>query len=129
MARVQTKRVRKQIVFKISKSEARRLLTDVPEQYAFRCRDGEILRNMRELRDALLGMAEETFAYHSNSERSDFGNWVRDIVKDDKLERDLRKSLSRLQAARSVAERFSFLSNKLAQTRYGGTAYTGRPGG
>ena len=35
------------------KQEAKRLLADVPEEYVFRCCDGQILRNMKEFGDAL----------------------------------------------------------------------------
>jgi hypothetical protein len=69
---------------------------------------------MKELGEALTSMADETFAYHSNEEKKDFSNWVRDIIRDEKLARDLQKSLNRTQAAKRVAERVAFLSSKLA---------------
>ncbi len=99
---------------RISRQDAERLLANVPEEYVFWCRDGRILRNMKELGEALDSMTDETFAYHSNEEKKDFSNWVRDIIGDEKLARDLGKSPSRTQAAKSVAERVAFLSRKLA---------------
>jgi alpha-amylase len=99
---------------RILKEDAERLLSDVPQEQAFWCCDDRMLRNMKELSEALTGMADETFAYHSNSEKSDFGNWVNDVIGDAKLARDLVKSSSRAQAARKVAERVDFLSAKLA---------------
>ena len=59
-------------------------------------------------------MSDETFYYHSNQEKRDFSNWVQDVIKDEKLARDLAKSENRLQAARRVAEGEAFLSKKLA---------------
>ena len=34
-----------------TKQETKRLFADVPKEYAFYCRDGQILRNMKELGD------------------------------------------------------------------------------
>jgi len=99
---------------RILRQDAERLLANVPEEYVFWCCDGQVLKNMKELGEALTSMADETFAYHSNEERKDFSNWVRDIIRDEKLARDLQKSLNRTQAAKRVAERVAFLSSKLA---------------
>ena len=99
---------------RILKEDAERLLGDVPQEKAFWCCDDCILRNMKELGEALANMTDETFAYHSNAEKNDFGNWVNDVIGDAKLARDLAKSSSKAQAASRVAERVDFLSAKLA---------------
>jgi hypothetical protein len=98
---------------RILRQDAERLLGDVPGEYAFKCCDGGVFRNMRELGIALNNMTDETFAYHSNESKSDFSNWVADLVKDEKLARDLRKSVDRVQAAKSVEKRIAFLQSKL----------------
>lgn len=90
------------------------LLANVPEKYDFRCRDGNILRNMRDLRDALLTMTDEDFSHHSNSQKQGFSYWVKEVIKDDKLAADLAKSVSRRQAAKKTADRVAYLSSKLA---------------
>jgi len=107
------KAVPKKAVRGIARQEAERLLGNVPEEYVFWCCDGRILRNMQELGEALTTMNDEAFAYHSNSEKSDFSNWVRDIIRDEKLARDIGKSQNRGEAAKAVAERIAFLSSKL----------------
>ena len=99
---------------RILKEDAERLLGDVPQEKAFWCCDDRILRNIRELGEALASMTDETFAYHSDAEKSDFGNWVNDVIGDAKLARDLAKSSSKAQAASKVSERVDFLSAKLA---------------
>jgi len=99
---------------RILRQDAERLLAKVPEEHVFRCCDGRVLRDMKELGEALTSMTDETFAYHSNEEKKDFSNWVRDVMGDEKLARDLAKSLSRTQAAKRAAERVAFLSSKLA---------------
>jgi len=98
---------------RFQKLDAGKLLADVPDEYVFRCCDGSIFRNMRELRDGLEAISDETYSIHANAEKNDFGNWVRDVVADEKLARDLMKAPSRLQAAKSVASRVSSLSAKL----------------
>lgn len=98
---------------RILRQDAERLLAKVPDQYVFWCCDGRILRDMKELGEALDTMTDETFAYHSNEQKKDFSNWVRDIIGDGKLARELAQSVSRTQAAKKVAERVAFLSAKL----------------
>jgi len=98
---------------KILKRDAERLLADVPEENVFRCCDGRIFRNMNELNQAFISMVDEHFAYHANTEKNDFSMWVKDVIKDDKLARDLAKSQNQSQAAKATADRVSFLSSKL----------------
>ncbi len=100
-------------MIRISKQLAENLLADVPEEYVFRCHDGAILRNMKELGEAFTTMTDETFSFHSNQEKNDFSNWVRDIIKDEGLSQDLIKSQNRTQAAKRVMARVSLLSKKL----------------
>ncbi|MDY6918362.1 MAG: hypothetical protein SVP26_10565 [Chloroflexota bacterium] len=99
---------------RILREDAERLLGDVPKEKTFWCCDDRILRNVKELGEALASMTDETFARHSNADKSDFGKWVNDVIGDAKLARDLAKSSSQVQAARKVAERVDFLSAKLA---------------
>ena len=73
---------------RISKQDTKRLLANVPEEYVFRCCDGRILRSMREIEDAFIDMTDETFAFHSTEDNSDFSNWVRDVIRDEKLAED-----------------------------------------
>ena len=98
---------------RILRLDAERLLARVPEAYVFWCCDGRILRDTRELGEALETMTDETFAYHSNEQKKDFSNWVRDIIGDEKLARDLARSMNRTEAAKKVAEGVAFLTAKL----------------
>ena len=98
---------------KILKSDAERILADVPEENVFRCCDGRMFRNMEELKHAFSNMGDEGFSYHANSEKNDFSNWVKDVIKDEKLARDLAKSQNQSQAAKAVADRVAFLNKKL----------------
>ena len=100
---------------RISKQDAKQLLAEVPEKYVFRCCDGRIVRSMREIENAFIDMTDETFAFHSTEGNNDFSNWVRDVIRDEKLAKDISKSLNRAQAAKSVLARTAFLDSKVAQ--------------
>jgi len=94
------------------KPETSRFLVNVPEEYAFWSYPGHTLRNMKELGDELRTMSNENYAYHVNAEKNDFANWVKDIIKDEKLAADLKKAPDRVQAARAVANRIAILSRR-----------------
>jgi hypothetical protein len=85
------------------------MLADVPDEKRFWLADGRYLKNLEELEAALAQMAPETFATHSNAEKTDFSNWVRDVIGDDKLAADLLKCKTRERAARIVTERVRLL--------------------
>jgi predicted Zn-dependent protease len=97
-----------------AKEEAQKFLADVPGEYVFRCHDGQILRNMKELAEALTGMTDETFVYHSNVDKRDFSCWVRDVIGDEKLAKDLENAPNRTAAAGYMATRIASLSKELA---------------
>ncbi len=99
-------------IIRISKEEAQRRLGDVPDDKRFWCQDGKVIKNLKDLEEALNNMSDETFHHHSGEGRNDFSNWTRDVVGDDKLARDLSKAKSRIQASKAVAERVSFLRSK-----------------
>ena len=46
---------------------------------------------------------DETYVFHANTEKNDFTNWVRDIINDERLAKDLQQAANRAQAAKLVA--------------------------
>jgi len=100
-------------MFRITKSVAEERLGNVSQEKQFWCHDGQYLKNLQEMKAALEQMTEETFRYHSNEAKSDFSNWVRDVIGDEKLSRDLQKSTTRAQAVKSVADRVIWLKSKI----------------
>jgi hypothetical protein len=100
-------------IVKISREEAKRRLGDVPDEKRFWCQDGKAIKNLKELRKALIDISDETFHYHLSEGRNDFGKWIREVVGDEALANELAKVRSRLQASQVVAKRVSFLESKL----------------
>jgi hypothetical protein len=100
-------------IVKINKEEANKRLGDVPDEKRFWCQDGRVIKNLKELEEALNDMSDETFHYHLGEGRNDFSNWIRDVVGDNKLANDLSKAKSRIQANKTVAQRISFLQSKV----------------
>jgi hypothetical protein len=94
------------------KGQLDKLLVKVPAEYVFYCRDGSVYADLRELAEGLEAMSDETFAYHSNLEKQDFGNWVRDIVGDEELANDLARATNRVQAAEYLVARIALFTRK-----------------
>ncbi len=95
-----------------TKKQPEKLLVKVPAECVFWCHDGSIFADINELAEGLAAMSDETFAYHSNLEKQDFSNWVRDVIRDEQLANDLARATSRLQAAEYVAARMALLTGK-----------------
>ena len=101
----------------INEEVARKMLGDVPEDKQFYCSDGRVLKNLTELSIALAEMSDETFSYHSNDTKTDFSNWAKDVIGDEKLSVDLQKSGSRLRASKAVFDRIAWLRTKIPANR------------
>jgi hypothetical protein len=100
-------------IIKITKEEAARRLGDVTDGKYFWCHDGSLLKNIGELKKALIDMSDETFHYHLGEGRNDFSRWTREVVGDGTLANELSKAKSRMHASQAVAKRISFLESKL----------------
>lgn len=61
------------------------LLADVPEENKFFLRNGNVVRNMKELALEFEEMDEETFSHHVTEEKNDFHSWIASSVKDETL--------------------------------------------
>ncbi len=96
---------------------AEKFLDRVPDEFVFWCHDGRILHDMKELGEVLESMSDETFRYHANPEKNDFSLWVKDVIGDERLARELAKATHCAEAARVVAKRIAFLSRQLTPSR------------
>ncbi len=95
-----------------SAASAKRVLANCVPEHEFWVVDGERLKNMAELAKALVSMDSAIFKSHDM--RGDFSNWLRDIIGDDRLAKDMQINRSRESAVKKVRARLNFLK-KLAQ--------------
>jgi len=65
---------------------------------------GTVLRDLVELKNALLAMSKEQYDFHANKERNDFAAWVEGVLQDEICARGLRNSMT-AQAASKVIEK------------------------
>jgi len=96
---------------RINKENAKNILSNVPEDKVFWVNDGRVLRNLQDLSSALANISEETFAYHVNNEKNDFGNWVNGIISDKKLANEIAKTKSKGNMLSRVNKRINQLNS------------------
>ncbi len=92
-----------------SKSNKRpeNLVAKVPQEYVFWCHDGGVFTDIYDLMEGLKTMSDDTFTYHSNLEKHDFSNWIRDIMGDGELADALAEAADRSQAVSCIIARIS----------------------
>ena len=84
-------------------------LKDTSADKCFWVSNGWIIRNVLELPTALKNMSDDTFNYHVNKERNDFGKWVKEVIGDKTLAATLGRVRSRKGAIRAVNKRIKQL--------------------
>ena len=99
----------------ITRDEAKKLLSNVPDRCVFRCCDGRVIRNIRELGKTVAHMPDDSFRYHANQDKNDFSRWVKETVGDEILARHLNRAVDKQQALKELSNRISFLSGQLAR--------------
>jgi hypothetical protein len=62
-----------------AKKIRKQLQKPAPKGKEFILQNGEILKNLKELKDSLYYMSDEVFNYHVNREKNDFYNWAKDV--------------------------------------------------
>jgi hypothetical protein len=91
------------------KHDAEKILADVRNEQVFTCHNGDKLRNLKELGDALSNK-DNAFSGDWNTDRKALGEWVRNAVRDVKLAYDLESATSRTHGAWEVANRLLYLT-------------------
>ncbi len=100
-------------VIKVTKEMARSRMGDVQSDKVFWCNDGRAVKNLDELVVALRDMSEDTFRCHATEDKNDFSNWIRDVIGDATLAKELQKAGSQNAAARKVEMRLDWLRARL----------------
>jgi hypothetical protein len=89
------------------KKRPEKLTAKVPQEYVFWCHDGDVYTDIFDLVEGLKRMSDETFAYHSNQEKHDFSNWIRDVMGDGELADILAEAADRAEAVTCILTRIS----------------------
>ena len=66
-----------------------------PEGQEFILKNGQPLKSIRELLDALDAIDQETFFHHVNKEKNDFANWLQHVFHEEGLADEIRQAKSR----------------------------------
>jgi hypothetical protein len=61
------------------------LAAEVQPEHHFHVNKGRVVKNIYELRDALIEIDDRTFHHHVTKEKNDFKTWVQDVYKDSHL--------------------------------------------
>jgi hypothetical protein len=101
------KSVKKATMSKKAARPAKGPLTKASAEYVFWCQDGSTFSDLLELAEGLRMMSDETFAFHSNPEKHDFSNWIRDVLGEGELADELMMVSSRPEAVSCIIARIS----------------------
>ena len=75
----------------MKKAKQKLTAINAENELCFWINNGPILRNLKDLKNALKKISEETFKYHVNKEKNDFANWVKNVLGDKILANKLAK--------------------------------------
>jgi len=90
---------------KIKPAEARHILRKVPTGISFWLCTNEQLRSLNELWKALEGTEDDVFRYHVNRDKNDFEAWIREVIKDKELAREIARIKTKATLIRKINER------------------------
>jgi hypothetical protein len=80
-----------------------RPLVTAPPEKCFWVYEGPVLKDLRDLRNALDGrMADTQFAHHVGADRNDFATWVEQVLEEKTCAKALRRAHSISEALRAV---------------------------
>lgn len=90
---------------KVSVPVAKDILSRVPFQVSFWLCTNENLRGLSDVSEALQKATDDVFRYHVNRDKNDFEVWIRDVIKDKDLAREIARVKTRETLIRKISER------------------------
>jgi predicted RNA-binding Zn-ribbon protein involved in translation (DUF1610 family) len=93
--------------------EARFFLRDVSEDKAFYGIDGTLLRNLDTTIHYLKDIEENVFKYHINKDKNDFYNWIKDVILDDKLAKNIKDHKNSKALYKTIKNRVDKLKKRI----------------
>ena len=91
----------------MAENKNKRFLLDVSPSNFFILSNGMKIKNPIELADSLRTMPNKVFEYHVNPHKNDFSNWIKDIIKDNKLADEIYKAESKNEMIKLIERRIS----------------------
>ena len=90
---------------KVPAAVAKGVLAKVPVPISFWLCTNENLRSLAELSTALQKADDEVFRYHVNRDKNDFEVWIREVIKDKDLAREIARVKTKETLVRKITER------------------------
>ena len=87
-------------------------LKEAPEGKYFYVHNGMTLRNLDELAVSLELMDGKIFEYHVNNDKNDFSNWVKEVIKEEDLAKELFDIKSKTASAERIKKYITRVSKK-----------------
>jgi len=81
------------------------------ERYFYVC-NGDVLKDLDELLNAVENMDDQSLAHHFNSEKNDFAEWVRKVLRERDLANKLKYSKTREEMAEIIRNRINTPTEK-----------------
>ncbi len=94
-------------------AEARRILGKTSLTDGFWLCTNENLRSLNELSEALENADNDVFRYHITRDRNDFEVWIREVMKDKELAREIARVKTKETLIRKILERTEELKKVL----------------
>jgi len=84
-------------------AKAKKQLVTASDGCCFWVHNGPIIRDLRELHEAIRDtMTDEQFTHHVSKEKNDFAQWVADVLEDDTCAKALRRVRTRKSTQKAL---------------------------
>ncbi len=104
---------------KVPAAVAKGILARVPFQVSFWLCTNENLRSLNDVYEALERANDEVFRYHVNRDKNDFEVWIREVIKDKDLAREIARVKTRETLVRKIRERVDELKSVIKRNETG----------
>jgi hypothetical protein len=89
---------------KMTLARAKKILRVVPSPKSFWLCTNEYLRSLNTLALSLEDVSDDVFRYHVDKYKNDFSNWVKDVIDDKDLAREISRIKTRATLIRKIRE-------------------------
>ena len=82
-------------------------LVNASAEKCFWVHNGPILKNSKELLDALKKMKRPTFTHHVNKGKNDFSKWIKEVLGDNQLAEALEKARTKQEFIKNIRKKLA----------------------